>query len=815
MKRQILINVLVLIFVSGFSLANQQPYKEGELVVRFSSGPLESKVRSAMLGPVSTCAVRSTISNFIVPGASVQEEYDRIVPGLSLVKLPGSITVEDALLQFNTSSSVLYAEPNYKLKLHQLIPNDPFFWRQWALHNIGQVESLVDADIDAPEAWEINPPVTTGDSSVVVAVADTGISSGIDFGGFHEDLLMNMWVNPDEDLPDIGVPDANDLDGLPDSPGDGYIDDIIGWDFAGDEMGNNTDMDNDPADFMGHGTHVAGIIGAIGNNGIGVSGVCWDVQMMALKISADDSDPEGTILVTDVYPALYYAINQGVKIINASWGGIGYSSSLYDVISATRDAGILFVASAGNDASTIVGYPAGYNLDNIITVMATDMFDQVAWYSNYGNWVDLAAPGGDMTYSDTGGIFSTFEGDYAYQQGTSMAAPHVSGAAALVWSYRPDLSYIGVKEIILGSVDKIFSLQGMCTAEGRLNLYNILHKIKPGRVRRASGGSFVGPVYSSIQQAINASNNGDEVITQTGFWYFEDINFGSKKIKVRSGNTYSYVSNGSDISPEDTCISGLLSDNTDPVVRIQNGQGSESGLEGFTIRDGQYGGISCSSTSPTITQCIIVENTATNGGGIYCNNSAALITDCTISNNNALASGGGFYAVNNSSADISNCEITNNTAVLDGGGIYCSDWSGQIADSTIADNTAAGSSYGNGGGGVYFDSSTGTTTDCEITNNSSGFSGGGILCKNSSGLEITNSTITENTTDLWGGGIYCLDSDSLIKNCLIVGNSVESWDGGGVYLENSSSEIRNCTIADNSASDRGGIGGGLCLYDFS
>ncbi|MFC1739057.1 S8 family serine peptidase [Planctomycetota bacterium] len=884
MKHRILPVILGLFFLAGVSTADELPYREGELIVRFENGALESQVRSVMMGPVSTLAVRSTISNYIVTDSRVEKDFDRLVPGLSVVKLPRGVKVEDALLQFYMSPGVRYAEPNYKYKLHQiipqLIPSDPFFSMQWPLDNLGWFGED-DADIDAPEAWEIFPG---GDGSVTVAVVDTGISTGIDFDNFHEDLLENMWVNPGEDMNDLGVPDANDVNEV-DDDGNDWVDDIIGWDFASDDMDDLFDWteDNDPADPFGHGTHVAGIIGAVGDNAVGISGVCWDVQLMALKIFADDADEENPeAVLSDIYNALDWAVNvHPPHIINASWGGGPFSEGLYESIQAVRDAGILFVAAAGNSGWNIMEFPAAYGseqfeqmygleaLDNIISVMATDSFDQVPSYSNYGSWVDLAAPGGNLftPFGDNGGVLSTYpENDYAFMEGTSMAAPHVSGAAAFLWMYDPSLTYLDVKKAILISVDKIPSLQGMCATEGRLNLYNALSRLVPGRVRRWNGG-WVGPVYSTIQAAINASNDGDEVIAERGHWYFENINFKNKKITVRSGNVDSYTTS---VSPEDTYISGLFHPTTtNAVVRIQNGQGSESALKGFTIRDGLYGGVYCNNTSPVITDCIITNNVGyaeAYGGGIYCNNSNAEISKCDIFNNTALlgggiycqddsdiivddttitsntaySQGGGIYCKDDSDAEIDEstissntasygggiycmgvsdvnftiCDVSNNIAGASGGGIYGSGWAGEILRSTISNNTSMSSSFGDGGGGIYLTESMGTINNCKIIDNRANFEGGGVLCNNDSETEIINNTLSGNSAEYYGGAICCDTSYPLIQNCLIVKNSVDNYLGGGIFTYNCSPQILNCTIADNSIDSIHGVGGGLgCYYN--
>jgi subtilisin family serine protease len=296
---------------SADSSQNSDNYKPGELLVRFVNGQNQilASVGSAvdgqqLIGPRTTISIRSAVASSIVGGASVVKEYDRGVPGLSLVKLPAGVTVLDAIVSFNRSSYVLYAQPNYIIKA-TVTPNDPMFSQQWGLNNIGQTGGLPDADIDAPEAWDIE----TENPNIIVAVLDTGIDYT------HPDLADNMFINPGEvNEPGVVDPD-NDFNNV-DDDGNTYIDDIYGYDFVDD--------DSDPMDENFHGTHVAGIIGAIGNNGTGIAGVCWSVKLMAVRIL--DADGLGTS--ADAIEGITYALSWQVDVMNASWGGYGYDLAL-------------------------------------------------------------------------------------------------------------------------------------------------------------------------------------------------------------------------------------------------------------------------------------------------------------------------------------------------------------------------------------------------------------------------------------------------------------------------------------------------------
>jgi len=353
-------------------------------------------------------------------------------------EVPAGETAPGLAKKLASDSSVLYAEPDFLLTAFSTMPNDAFFGDLWGMHNTGQSGGTPGADIKAPEAWDH----TTGSSGVLVAVIDTGVDYN------HPDLADNIWTNPGE-IPGDGI----------DNDGNGYVDDVHGI--------NAITAGGDPVDDNGHGTHVSGTIGARGNNSIGVAGVCWTVKIMPLKFL----NASGNGLTDDAITCIEYAIAKGATILSSSWGGGGYSQALRDAIEAAKNAGILFVAAAGNwgtnnDGSPI--FPASYDNENIIAVAATDHNDALASFSCYGaTTVDVAAPGVD--------ILSTIpEGAYDYDSGTSMAAPHVSGLAALLKAYRPSGTWSEIKSRILAGVDNITGLNGLIMTGGRVNALNSL-----------------------------------------------------------------------------------------------------------------------------------------------------------------------------------------------------------------------------------------------------------------------------------------------------------------------------------------------------
>lgn len=359
--------------------------------------------------------------------------------GIHHLKIPSNLTVQEMIERLRRSPLVEYAEPNYIRYLNQA-PNDPDYPELWGLNNTGQTGGTQDADIDAPEAWDLQ----TGSSSVVVAVIDSGIDLT------HEDLAANLWTNPRE-IPGNGIDDDEN----------GYIDDVHGWDFR-----NN---DNDPSDTSlacsGHGTHVAGTIGAVGDNGVGVVGVNWDVQIMPLRCLGGFLGIFCTANDSDIIEAIEYYTGFGVRVSNNSYGGAPVSQAMEEVIRASHS---VFVVAAGNDGTdndTSPHYPSNYDLNNIIAVAATDHNDQMAYFSNFGiNSVDLGAPGE--------GILSALPGNnYDVYSGTSMASPHVAGAAGLLLAQDSTLTNMEVKWRLLKGTDPI----GLSVlSEGRLNVYNAL-----------------------------------------------------------------------------------------------------------------------------------------------------------------------------------------------------------------------------------------------------------------------------------------------------------------------------------------------------
>ena len=348
---------------------------------------------------------------------------------------PGASST-DVLGWAASTTGVSYVEPDFVIA-PTAVPNDPSYSRLWGLSNTGQSGGSVGADIDATTAWD----TTTGSDDVVIAVIDTGVDST------HPDLADNIWTNPGE-IAGNGI----------DDDGNGYVDDIHGYDFYAN--------DADPMDDEGHGTHVAGTIGAVGNNGLGITGVAWDVSIMAMRFLGP-----GGGYTSDAIAAVNYVTEMrraGVNVVatNNSWGGGGFSQSLSDAIAAGYDAGVLFVAAAGNDGTNndvLPHYPSNDTGSGVISVAATTRTNSLASFSNYGvASVDLAAPGAS--------IYSTTPGNsYDSYSGTSMATPHVSGVIALMAAANPAATPAQLRTALLESVTPLGSLTGRVATGGLLD----------------------------------------------------------------------------------------------------------------------------------------------------------------------------------------------------------------------------------------------------------------------------------------------------------------------------------------------------------
>lgn len=371
---------------------------------------------------------------------------------------PNLDTVPKALVALRRATDLVeHAGPDHLAHI-AVTPNDAGYASLWGLHNTGQGGGTADVDVDAPEAWSLH----TGSRSVLVGVLDTGIDMT------HPDLVANLWTNPHEVAGNGLDDDAN-----------GYIDDVHGWDFY-----NN---DSNAQDDHGHGTHVAGSLGAVGNNVTGVTGICWKVSIAGLKFLGSN----GIGYTSDAIEAVYYATSIGAMLTSNSWSGGEYETLLETAIEDADQHGSLFVVAAGNASNNndiSARYPSSYANQNVMSVAAVNRTGALAGFSSYGlASVDIGAPGEEI-YSTTLG------GGYGYNSGTSMAAPQVSGVCALLKAFKPGLSHRDIKAIVLGSAQPLPSLAGKCATGGLLNARVALDvandlAVSPGDLYFAAGQS--------------------------------------------------------------------------------------------------------------------------------------------------------------------------------------------------------------------------------------------------------------------------------------------------------------------------------------
>ncbi len=334
------------------------------------------------------------------------------------LELPSGQGVEDAVEEFSQDEAVAYAVPNHLY--HRLQPSPGEADELWGL-----------TKIEAPLAWQHHKGRRDGP---IVAVLDTGLDTD------HTDLVGNLWTNSDE-IPGDGI----------DNDGNGIVDDVHGY-FPAHNSG-------DPKSFDPHGTHCAGTIGAEGGNDHGIVGVNWKTQLMGIRLFDDDDNTD----VATIIRGLDYAESQGVRITSNSWGGFHYNRALEEALATSSALHIVAAGNYSSDNDLKPNYPGSYPLDNVVTVAASDRQDRLASFSNFGPAsVDLAAPGVDILSTVPFDRIATFSG-------TSMACPHVTGVAALIASYYPDIDNASLRARLLNSVDRVAALEGKVATGGRLN----------------------------------------------------------------------------------------------------------------------------------------------------------------------------------------------------------------------------------------------------------------------------------------------------------------------------------------------------------
>lgn len=497
MKKAHIALAALTIFFWGYHSASAQPpgllkkarFVKDEVLVKFSPGAAAQRTENAL---------RSQGANIV---ESIGDH------GWRRVKIPPGLTVEKALERFRKIEAIDSVQPNFYYSL-LAVPNDPRFesGELWGLNKIS-----------APAAWDLS----TG-SNAVVAIIDTGVRYT------HEDLAANMWTNPGEIY-------GNGID----DDGNGFVDDYYGYDFRY----NDPDPNDDTSGVGSHGTHVAGIIGAVGNNGVGIVGVNWNVRIMAVKIYSPGGTDTTSAMLVSAYNYVRTMKERGVniRVTNNSYGGCneacGYDQATKDAIDALGDAGVLNVFAAGNSGSnndTTPHYPSNYKSQSILAVTASgNSTDEYFWYNYGATTVDIAAPGvgvlSTLSYSDS---------SYGIKNGTSMATPHAAGAAALLATYRPDLSVASIKASLMNSVDVLPAWSGLVRTGGRLNVAKALQNPTVCSYSLSVPSVFVQTKGGHYSVNVTAPPNCDFTVRSDDHWiyvYGDDVRSGSGAVEFRVG----------------------------------------------------------------------------------------------------------------------------------------------------------------------------------------------------------------------------------------------------------------------------------------
>ena len=478
-------------------------YVPGEFIIKFKEKPISTLSLDIMNEQYQVYSTEKIFRN----------KESTILDNIYRYKVPTSSDILAIVEEYSILENVLYAEPNYKINILS-IPNDEFFPLQWGLDNTGQdifngISGISGADIGAIEAWDIE----TGDEDIKIAIIDTGVDYN------HPDLVDNIWINEDE-IPDNGIDDDSN----------GYIDDVHGFDVG--------DNDSDPIDFMGHGTHCAGIAAGVDNNGIGITGVTWNCKIMPVNVFKDTLQYSTNI---EFSAGVIYAADNDADVISMSMGWDRDYPLMKEAMDYAYNLGCVLVAAAGNNNESEIFYPAGY--ENVIAVTAINQnntrcspddwgysgpsWNQQPLGSQYGYWCDVAAPG-NLVYStmptyhvtlndeNNHGTGQNFTMNYEFFGGTSMACPHVAGLAALLLSQDPTLTNDEIRKIIRANVDPYDSDEYIGT--GRINAYKALmmENIQPETPETPTGktNGRPGRDYSFTTSATD--EEGDQL------WYFWD-----------------------------------------------------------------------------------------------------------------------------------------------------------------------------------------------------------------------------------------------------------------------------------------------------
>ncbi len=848
------LSIMLLTFCTGLALAFENSSVVGQvpdrIVVTLKPGVAFSTDKAAGMTKAQVPALAGLIAKFKVRNMeqlyaglttnladkSAKDIFDRTIA----IDFPAEMGLQTVKAAFAASGLVENVRLVDICRNYAYLPDDPgLTGNQYYVRNM----TLGGADVRALGAWN----QSLGDSNVIVAIVDSGVDwHHLDLGGTGPDQVNGaIWTNWAEYY---GTPGFDD-------DSNGKVDDIRGWDFVnvpgqGYPDEDDTTPDNDPMDYESHGTACAGTVAGIGNNGIGIAGVAHGCKIMPVRVGwLPDGETGGVVRMDFASQGILYAANNGAKVINCSWGSTSYLSM---AVSAAVDAGVVIVTAAGNDdtdSDVGLGVPSYLSTHpDVLSVAATQQNDAKASFSNYGSWVELAAPGVDI-YSTWYNV-ATDTHTYASINGTSFSSPITCGAIALLWSHNPSYSRTGVMTALLNSCDNIDAINPTYAGllgHGRINLL------------RAMGDNFQSfpAEFPTVFDAINEASVGDTIAFTASSSPAVPLTILGRDLKILGGYSNDYLTRDPVNNP--TVLNGNLA-NT--VLRFQGAVDANTIIDGFLIQGGggqnfsgipytaQYGGgaivkdvsptlrnleitgnsvgsssqLGCGgglvliNSSSTLENVHVHDNTGIYGGGVFIYNSTIAMTDCVIENNTVVTDnltsvplGGGLHVLD-STLTLNSCDITGHTDTENGGGIYLDGFNG-VSDLTWNGGLVGNNGAKTNGGGLYMAGGSASLSQVTFTGNgllpASTFMYGGGAFFNGTSVQADSLICTGNTASI-GGGFHMQDCPLAdLTHSVVTGNSAAYFGGGLNYQNNTAGTVAMNTIADNAGTGMGG--GGIYL----
>jgi len=850
--KKILFPVLIALIL-GTATAGARPYENSSVVgqvpdrilVTVKAGTTLSLDKSAGTPQVGVAALDALAVRFSVHnmeplyGDMTVKLRDRlqdksaadVLDRVWAIDFPAEMGLDNVLDAYEALPEVEEVHPVDICKMYGgYLPDDPGInANQWYLRNM----AVGGGDIRAVGAWN----ETLGDTNIVICILDSGVDwHHPDLGGDHPDKVNGaIWTNWTEYYGTTGV----------DDDGNGKIDDYRGWDFVTGVSGiPGQDLqtpDNDPMDFGSHGTNCAGMAAAITNNGIGIAGAAPGCKIMAVRSGWTTSEGQGVVRMDFCSSGMIYAAANGANLINCSWGS---TSFLTNAVNTAQSAGVLVITAAGNDDSDLD--PSYLNTRaGVLGVAATDASDARASFSNYGNWVELAAPG--VAMYTTAYVPDTDSHTYASVQGTSFSSPTACGAAALIWSAHPTWAWQTVSSALVTSCDNIDAENPEYIGQlgaGRINLQKAL----------GDNVQQFPAEYPTLFDAINCASVGDTVKVESTALINEPLILHDRGIKFFGGYDASYTTRDLETSP--SVITGNI---TTSSLRFQGNPGTDTEVDGFRIQGGggiifggfpyfaRYGGgvllngdsptlrnleitgnsvgddtnlgcgggIMMKGSSPILDNVSIHGNTGIYGAGLFAFESTPTLVDCDITDNNIITTNGSFpplgggVHVLDSDITMTDCVVSGHLEVQNGGGMYV----GAYNTSATLDMTGgeiSGNTMSGDGGGLYFNGGTlnmkGVAIDANTKTLTAAFSHGGAIYATMADVTLDSLLVTDNEAHVGGGVDLSSCTDAVLMHSVLTGNTAMFWGGGLNYQDNTTGSITSNTLFGNDGTFSGGGG---------